>query len=244
MERLIPGLRMGAIVDDTAVAIAMYVPLSIAAALAGGGIVRLIRGVQREPQRLPWVASLARQVRRLHPSGRGWRWAAAVLLVALCAWGAYQLRDIINQRTILLTPADLQAMEWIQENTTPEDIFLINNYEWMAHVFAGTDGGYWITPLTGRRTWPPPALYGLGTGEYVTRVNYVSQTAMDSPDGGTLYALLRAHGVAYVYLGRYGGPLPPEKLLSYPGFRLVYHQSGVWIFSVAELGLDFQPVLR
>jgi hypothetical protein len=241
LERLIPGLRLGAVVDDTAVAIALYVPLGIAAALAGGGVARLVHGGQHAPQWPRWAAGLAR---RLRTSGQSWRWVAAVLLVALCAWGAYQLRDIVNQRTILLTPSDLQAMEWIRGNTAPEDIFLINNYEWMPHVYAGTDGGYWIAPLTGRRTWPPPALYGLGTGEYITRVNYVAQAAMDSPDGGTLYSLLRAHGIAYVYLGRYGGVLTPNKLLSYPGFRLAYHQDGVWIFSVAEQGLEIRPFLR
>jgi hypothetical protein len=251
LERLIPGLHLGAMVDDTAVAIAMYLPVSLAAALAGGGIARFVRWVNGTGARPRWARALAKVPQRLQqwldgwkrhapghsgqPRGnvRGWRWAAAVLLVLLCGWGAYQLREIVNARTVILTAPDLEAMAWIRENTAADAVFLINSYEWMPNVYAGTDGGYWISPLTGRRSWPPPALYGLGTGTYIAEINSVAQAAMESTDGETLHTLLRTHAIDYVYLGRYGGNLQPEVLLAYPDFQLVYHQEGVWIFVVA-----------
>jgi hypothetical protein len=141
---------------------------------------------------------------------------------------------VVNPRTVILTPPDLRAMAWIEENTAPEAVFLINSYEWMSSVYAGTDGAYWITPLTGRQSWPPPALYGLGTGDYMARINGLAQAAMESTDGEALHALLRAHGIDYVCLGRYGGDLQPEMLLACQGFQLVFHQEGVWIFAVVE----------
>lgn len=254
LERLIPGLRLGALVDDTAVAIAMYIPLSLAAALAGGGVAHLARWIGGPGPRPRWARWLADMSRRRQPwfdrqschwhaptcSGRmlvnvrAWRWVAAVLVVVLCGWGAYELRDIVNPRTVILTPSDVQAIAWVEEHTAPDDVFIINSYEWMASVYAGTDGGYWIAPLSGRPTWPPPALYGLGTGAYMARINSVAQAARDSADGEALHALLQEHGIAYVYLGRYGGDLRPEVLFAYPGFRLVYYQEGVRIFAVAE----------
>ncbi len=227
---LLTGWHLGGIVDDTAVAIALYVPLSLAAALAGGGLARLVRWGGRRllgraagegERRAPWW-------------GRGWRWAAAAILLAACAWGAHDLRQVVNPSTALLAPADEHAIAWIAENTAPGDQFLINAYEWLPHVYAGMDGGYWITPLAGRPTWPPPALYGLGTAEYIRRVNDLLAPAMASAGGEELLPLLQRSGIDYVYLGRYGGPLQPEKLLANPGFRLVYQQEGVWIWAVVK----------
>jgi len=254
LEKLIPGLHLGALVDDTAVSIAMYIPFSMVAALAGGGLARLVRWVNVPGPRPRWAVWLGEIPRRLQrwldervgPGSkagpprrrwlqvRDWRWAAAVLLLVLCGWGSYQLRNVVNPRTVILTQPDLQAMTWIEENTASEAVFLINSYEWMPSVYAGTDGAYWITPLTGRQSWPPPALYGLGTGDYMARINDVARAAMESTDGAALYALLRAHGIDYVCLGRYGGNLQPETLLADQGFQLVYNQEGVWIFAVVE----------
>lgn len=231
IDRLI-GWRVGGIIDDTAVAIALYVPLGLAAALAGGGLARLVRWAGRRLLARPRWAP-AKRDRLLRWWERGGRWAAAAL-VAACYWGAHDLRQVVNPRTALLTPADERAIAWIAAHTAPEDQFLINAYEWMPHVYAGMDGGYWITPLSGRSTWPPPALYGLGSAEYILRVNDLLGPAMASAGGETLLPLLQQHGIDYVYLGRYGGPLEPEKLLSQDALCLVYHQDGVWIWAVEE----------
>ncbi len=202
------GLHIGSVVDNTSLSIALYIPMSMAAALLGGGVATMAR---RAPE-------------RFHSLGR---WATALLLVAAAVWGSRGLLQVVNSRTALLTPADLQAMEWIRQETPPDAVFMINSHEWMSSVYAGSDGGYWIAPLTGRQTWPPPALYGLGDPAYITHINEVAQKAMTAEG---LADLLRANGIRYVYLGRYGGPLKPEVLAALPGFSLVYQQGGVWIF--------------
>ncbi len=207
------GLPLGAAIDSTSVAIALYVPLSLAAALGVGGL-----------------AALARRVRWTDPPLL--RWAGAVFLIGTCAWGASELNSIVNPRTAILAPADLPAMAWIEENTAPDAVFLVNSYEWMTAVYAGSDGGYWIAPLAGRQTWPPPALYGLGAREHIEEINDVAREAMASPGGEALYTLLRDHGISHVYLGRYGGPLTAEKLLGCDRFRPVYRQGGVWVFAL------------
>ena len=218
------GLHIGGVVDGLAVSIALYTPLALAAALTVGGVIQALRRCAG------WF-----EARRPRRAGKlllaGMRWAGALLLVGLCLWGAYELRDVVYARGVLLTRADLEAMAWIQEHTGPEALFLINSYEWMNAVYAGSDGGAWISPLTGRRTWPPPALYGLGEAAYIEEINAVAREAMAGPDAATLAALLRRHGITHVYLGRYGGTLAPEKLAS-PDFRLLYRRNGVWIFAL------------
>ncbi|MGB9722745.1 MAG: DUF6541 family protein [Chloroflexia bacterium] len=209
------GLHIGGVMDGLSVSIALYIPLALAAALMVGGVARALGPRLRVPVL---------------------RWAGTLFFIGLCLWGAYELRNVVHARTALLSRADLEAMAWIGANTDPQACFLINAYEWMNAVYAGSDGGAWISPLTGRRTWPPPALYGLGEPAYVEEVNTVAREAMESPDAGTLAALLRRHGITHVYLGRYGGALTPEKLLSSPDFRLRYRRNGVWIFALEPPG--------
>lgn len=216
LDRLIPwfhGLHIGAIVDNFSVDISLYVPVSLGVALACGELISLSR---RFGRRLP----------------RGLGWAGAALLVGVSLWGAHDLRAIVNSRTNLLSQADLKAMAWIEAETTPDALFLINSYEWTPGVQGGTDGGYWISPLTGRRTWPPPALYGFGEPAYIEEVGQVARQAMESPGGQDLHTLLRQYRFTHIYLGRYGGPLTPEKLADTTLFRPLYEDSGVWVFAV------------
>ena len=234
LERLWPGLHLGAVVDNTSLSIALYVPLGLAAALAVGGAAQAGRWLRRRIA--AWQEAAGRRaagrpaLNWAHLLGGVARWCGTALFLALGLWGVYQLRGVVNTRTGLLAPADRAAIAWIEQHTPPDALFLINSYEWMAHVYAGQDGGYWIGPLAGRRTWPPPALYGLGTRDYVEAVNRVAAEAMAAPSGEELYQLLRQHGITHVYLGRYGGALTAEELLEWPGFRLVYRRDGVSIF--------------
>lgn len=208
------GLHVGGAVDGLTVSTTLYAPLALAAALTVGGLAR----------------TLGRR------TFGALRWVAALLLIVVCLWGAYALRNVVHARTSLLSRTDLEAMAWIEKNTEPGALFLINSYEWMSAVYAGSDGGAWIAPLTGRRTWPPPALYGLGEPAYIEEINKVAREAMESPDAGALAVLMRRHGITHVYLGRYGGALAPEKLLTSPDFRLLYRRDGVWIFALGSPG--------
>ncbi len=207
----LPGLTSGGLFDSTSVNVALYLPVALGTALAVGTLARVALQFPRSAQK--WL-----------------RQTALVALVAASLWGARGLKQVVNAQTGLLTQADVKAMAWIEANTPPDAVFLINSFEWMDHVFAGSDGGYWIEPLTGRRTWPPPALYGLGESSEVAQINRVARAAMGS-EGETLHALLRGAGITHVYLGRFGGALAPEKLCR-PFFRPAYAQDGVWVFEL------------
>ncbi len=91
----------------------------------------------------------------------------------LALWGMGDTIDIINPDTILATQADVNALEWIEANTSPEAKFLIDVAPWSAQ-WRGADGGWWIMPLTGRQTVLPPAAYGWGTEESVQQIRAVA----------------------------------------------------------------------
>lgn len=206
-----PGLSRGGLFDSISVNVALCVPLALAVALAAGAVAGLAEKVPRKTK--AWLHPLA---------------VAALLGVSL--WGAQSLRQVVNPQTGLLTRADLEAMAWIEAHTPQDAVFLINAYEWVDQVFAGTDGGYWIEPLTGRTTYPPPAHYGLGASSEVARINELVRAAMES-SGEALHTLLRQAGITHIYLGRLGGRLTPEKLCR-PYFRPAYVRDGVWVFAV------------
>src|SRR6185295_13479620 len=106
-----------------------------------------------------------------------------------------------NPVTTLVTPADLDGLAWVQANLPPEAVVLINGWEWLNGTWAGSDGGAWIWPLTGRRTTIPPADYAYAGAAWQKEVNALNAQAIvivdaDAPE--TL-ALLRGAGVTHVF---------------------------------------------
>ena len=157
---------------------------------------------------------------------------AAGIVAAYLA--ARQILPILNPVTFLFRQADRPALTWIQEHVPTDGTILINPFLWGSGLYAGSDGGYWITPLTGRKTLPPPVLYGLDTSsQRVKEINQLSQQVIDrSQDAQTLYALLQEQGIRYIYIGVRGGVLSADVLQNSPQFSLLYHGDGTWVFQV------------
>ena len=166
------------------------------------------------------------------------RWKAAILTIlvaGLAGLGAWQTSRIINPSTVLGTQADLEAMDWIERSTSPEARFFINVTPWQFGSYRGTDGGWWITPLTGRGTLLPPALYTMGAAGYAEHLNGLASTASGleecSPD---FWELVRSAGLTYVYVNETRGSLRPAGLQTCPGVELVYSSEGVFIYQIRD----------
>ncbi len=145
--------------------------------------------------------------------------------------GARQLAPILNPVTILSRQADLAAIAWLNENIPQGETVVINPFAWGYGLYAGNDGGYWISPLVGRRTLPPPVLYALDQDS--ARITTLAQQVMAAgSDPVALRDLLKAHQLTYIYIGARGGVISPDKLISSNLFNLLYHQNGVWILAV------------
>ncbi|MFZ0532627.1 MAG: hypothetical protein WAM09_05560 [Anaerolineales bacterium] len=145
--------------------------------------------------------------------------------------GAMQLVTIINPITILSRNADLPAIEWISEHIPENETIVINPFAWGYGLYAGSDGGYWISPLSGRVTLPPPVLYGLGSG--ADNINQKSQDLISlSPDPIAFSEFLHTNHLHYIYIGAKGGVISPENLVSSGLFTVHYQLDGVWILEV------------
>ncbi len=151
------------------------------------------------------------------------------LLMFVAFLGARQLVTIINPITILARNADLPAIEWVSENIPENETIVINSFAWGYGNYAGSDGGYWISPLSGRLTLTPPVLYGLGADR--NRINRLSQELISiSTEVISIRDFMVTNQLRYIYIGAKGGLLSPEKLSTSGLFNILYQQDGVWIF--------------
>lgn len=200
-------------INKTSVEIMLFMPIAALGGFLISDLVELIAGLIPARLRSYYLA------------------AAAVSAAGLALLGAPRLLPILNPATLLFRQADLAAIAWIDENLAEGERFLINPFLWGYGLYAGQDGGFWITPLTGQGTLPPPVLYGLGTAEQKGAIVQASrQTLERARDPAGLHALMQEQGAGYVYTGARGGAISPAALSQSPLFEAVYHQDGVWIF--------------
>jgi hypothetical protein len=206
----LPG---GSFINNTSVEIALFMPIS---ALGGAALAWLISlPVRWMPRRAAWLYAIP--------------WTAAALWAAL--WAARSLLPIINPITILSRQDDLPAMSWIEENIPAGETILINSFNWGYGYHAGEDGGYWITPLAGRKTLPPSVLIGFGGDPVLSRqARLTSRKAAEiAADPAALANFLASQNMRYVYIGARGGQLSAKALLESGLFQEIYHFQSTWV---------------
>ena len=206
----LPG---GGLISTSSVEIMLFIPISI---LGGYFIDQIL---------INWKDLIPKQF--ILPS------LGLILILAgfVAFLGARQLVAIINPITILSRKADLPAIKWLGEHIPENETIVINPFAWGYGLYGGSDGGFWISPLSGRVTLPPPVLYGLGA-EAEKFIQQSQQVNTLSPDPSALWEFLSSQQLHYIYIGAKGGVIPPEKLVTSELFSVLYHQDGVWIFRV------------
>jgi hypothetical protein len=207
------GLPGGSFVNNTSVEISLFMPIS----LLGGYLVSQMIGIIRKllPERFAPVEFLT--------------YATAGLLVAFL--GIQHLLPLLNPITELSRQGDRPAMLWIQKNIPMDETILINPFLWMTTVYAGNDGGYWITPLTGRKTIPPPIIYAFGSSQKVLQINDLCKEVVQagsSPD--KLWSLMQAQNIHYIFTGVRGGPIAVNRLAGSQHFQVIYAEQGAYMF--------------
>jgi hypothetical protein len=215
------GLPTTNLVNNATAVIALFLPLSV---LDGQAILFLW---DHGP---PLLARLGLQ----RGAATAVRATLLVLAVGVALWSAWGMVSIVNPATVLATGEDVSAMNWIEENTPPDAVFLINTRYWQLGTYVGTDGGYWIPQLTGRRTLLPALSYTYGAPDYVRHITDMARTVSEIKDADDpkLQDMLEQEKVTHVYVGARGGPLAPQMLLGNSHYRPVYSTGAVWIFEV------------
>lgn len=218
------------LITNDVVVISLFLPVAV---LLGGGAAELWEVLERRATGDGRRTTSAPSPRERWPVVGG-RLVLALAVVVLALWGAGSNRSVVNPQTILAAEADRLAIRWVAANTASDARFLINAARWFPNADRGTDGGWWLLPLTGRWTSTPPALFIYGDALYVAAALADSRTVADFRPGQEqrIFDLIARAGVDYVYIGPRGGPLTPALFAEHPSFAKVYDDGNVTIFQV------------
>jgi hypothetical protein len=192
-----------------------------------------------------WIVEHADQ--RFNPSIKtALRIIGIVVFICLAFIGARQrLGDVNIPGSALVTRPDIRAAAWIREDTPVDAIFLVNSFfAYNDTLVVGSDGGWWLPILAGRRTPLPPITYSFEGGAGSANMNETNYLTREIQDKGItnpdIITLLVERGIRYIYIGQrqgrvnYSGPyiLDPNSINDDPNFKNIYHQDRVWIFEV------------
>lgn len=211
-------LPMSGLINNTSVEISLFLPIAVLAGYISESIIDKIGTFFHGISHLVYLG------------------VVIVGIIVLSFIGIQKILPILNQDTILMRQADLPAMKWIEKNISIDQTILINPFPWGYGLYTGADGGFWITPLTGRKTIPPPLLYGFDTRrEIIHNVTQLGKEAfLKSANPVELYNFLVMNDIQYIYIGAKGGELSPSRLKNSQLFNPIYSKDGVWIFSVIQ----------
>ena len=158
--------------------------------------------------------------------------AVAVALV----WTPIRIQDVEPFR-FFVTPADEAAMAWIRTHTPEDARFAVNTVFWMPELPHGTDAGYWIPYLTGRRMSAAVMLLAQADQSVIDAVVADSQAAVAVAEDPTAVDQLVARGITYLYagaLGNFGGPaFDVAAIAAQPGVEVVYQDGPVAVLKLA-----------
>ena len=161
---------------------------------------------------------------------------AGILLAALILFGLRQQIDILNPVTQLARPVDAAGIAWVEENVPADATVAVNSWRWLGGTWAGSDGGAWLLPLTGRMTTTPPAdyVYSKEMVHEVAAFNEVAQAIEDWSDPEAA-RWLQEKGVTHIFVGQRGGYFDPAELADNPLLATLYNHDGVFVFAVEPI---------
>jgi hypothetical protein len=212
------GLPGGGFINNTSVQISLYIPIAILGGYFLSQVLALLLGVT--PER--WQPAV--------------RWGVVVAALPLIFTGSRTLIPLLNPVTFLFRQADLEGIRFIQENVPEGETVFVNPFAWGYGLYAGNDGGYWISALAGRETMPPPVLYGLiNDREYLRSISRLNQQAIEnSGKPAELATLMRQAGLHYLYIGAKGGVFSAQLLRESPAFEMLFEDDGTWLFKLRQ----------
>jgi hypothetical protein len=158
----------------------------------------------------------------------------AVIGIVLALVGARSILPILNPVTMLFREADRPAIHWLAKHVPTGETVLVNPFAWGYGIYAGNDGGYWISSMAGHPTMPPPVLYGLANQpEKTKQITEIARHVTEISDQpAELQAYLLENNIHYIYIGVRGGALSPHTLQASGLFTPLYAQDGAWVFEV------------
>ena len=164
------------------------------------------------------------------------RWGTIIACVAISVAGVRYTTGLIRAENAFVRSADLDAVQWIQQNVSEEALFHIRTNFWTPLVAHGLDAGYWLPYLAQREVTVPLEPYASdGSPEYMAFVNRRARDLVEADTPEQLWQRMTNYDVTHVYLGNRPANRRADFFLGDPAhFRLLHSQNGVWIFEAVH----------
>ncbi len=163
-----------------------------------------------------------------------WQIVMVVAVTVLAVMSANDLQHVVNDETIIATADDLHAIQWIDANLPKDAVVFTNASGWMWQIDRGSDGGWWVLPLAGRRVTTPPVLYTYGADDWVHQISVQTGQIRDA-DGSwpALQTFLQKHPeITTIYATNRGTAAKSDTLRGNPELVELYRVGDVTIFAV------------
>ena len=160
----------------------------------------------------------------------------ALLLFAWTVWGWHLSANIVNPVTTVVTPADLRALAWVEDQTLQDARFFINTAYWLNESYRGVDGGGWLLPFTGRWSVVPTVFYTFSPDlDYRREIRDWGQRAGEiSTCSESFWRLVDDANLDHIYLREGVGSLQPASLAGCQGVQVIYRNKKVWIYRLTN----------
>lgn len=206
------GLPILNLTNEGAVAIGLYLPLAL---LIGSGLVAAFA----------WI-----------PPGSRRACEVSAVLVVLVLGGIHaseRTREIAPER-FLLTPEDLRAFAWIDENLPADAIVAVEPHFWLERFAHPQDGGLWLSYFSGRSTVPGPMLSPLAP-RFHREMERLSLNIDRLGETRLAAHVLERAGVRWLYLDtrRYPDRLVPAEVIAAGSAAMVYEAGGIMVLRLA-----------
>lgn len=210
------GLRLGPFRPDH-MAILLFLP---AAPLLANLLVEIIDLAGRISWRIPRTALIT---------------VLVTAITALIVYGGVKTRDVLNNETVLVDAADIEALDWIRANTPADSRWLANTQLWMTGVYRGVDGAYWLLPYAGRWSIAQPALYTYTPPDELAELTAWMRAASTLKTCDEVFwNLTDETGATYLYLHRGRGSLQPEGVVDCAELLLIYRNDEVILYEITR----------
>lgn len=164
------------------------------------------------------------------------RWGTIIACVVISVAGVRYATGLIRAENAFVRSADLDAVQWIQQNVSEEALFHIRTHFWTPLVAHGLDAGYWLPYLAQREVTVPLEPYASdGSPDYMAFVNRRARDLVEADTPEQLWQTMTNYDVTHVYLGNRPANRRADFFLGDPAhFRLLHSENGVWIFEAVH----------
>ena len=160
----------------------------------------------------------------------------ALLVTGWCVWGFDLSSHPVNSVTVLVEDADLEALDWVNENVPTDARFLINTAYWQYNNYRGVDGGSWLLPYTGRWSLVPTVFYGFSPDKASVSqlVDWGKAASTLTTCDAAFWDLVGDADLDHIYIRQGTGSLQPEGLEGCEKLEIIYENEKVFLYQIEE----------